>query len=825
MTIFGIPLITSYLITSLLINSSMGQENHLSGFYSENTLYHNTCVIRDRLSQGRLTETLSLINENLEKRNPDIYSVYTGYLCLYKALVFQKRGRYSLSRYYSTISREYGRWFQDNDLYLHSVNLSGVLELLSNNDESAQLIFNQLLSESIKFKNKLFIETALRNLLALSIRNHNSTSIPELIERLGYINNGNLEHDQLRLLGLSLEITSGPEDATNIFKLALETSFSSRVEPYQKALSCFFLARNQKKLKNNEQSIKLYKECKELLEEVDHDRILTSYDSGLYKTVYLDCLIDLGILYIEASKLIDGYEIFHSIIGEIQFLAHSITSDENRFIISDKAKRAYNYGILVALKLYENSKDEKFLFQAFNWSLQSKSLSLNSLFEREEFFYQIGIPDTIISYQKENKKRLDLIYKKLNNNVELRLIDSIYNQSRKIEQAEEIIVTHFEDLKRKTDKADLFKLLKKQLKPKEIYLGYQDLDSCFAMFKVEKGKLTYKLIPANRALRENIKYFKTEISSNPNNLYSNDKERYLEILKNDLFKLLIHDSYKINKLVIHPDGVLLGVPFETLLVSGVDQTNNNQVKNRNICREVRYLTMPFLSLSKKIKLKNQLLILSCDSRSGQQNQFSEVDRISKLFIKSSTLNLDQGALSENSLDPAKYIHIAGHALVNFKKPLQTEMVCLPGLKGISIDEILGYQLSGTNVYLNTCASGNGPLNQGEGLLSLGFAFALAGSRTIIQNLWEASDLSASMIAQYYYKYLRFNRPEKALMKAKRKYLRNCPPGMDHPFYWAGVVCYTQKESAKGHWIVIFGFCLLGIGIGLGYLSIRKRILR
>jgi hypothetical protein len=41
-----------------------------------------------------------------------------------------------------------------------------------------------------------------------------------------------------------------------------------------------------------------------------------------------------------------------------------------------------------------------------------------------------------------------------------------------------------------------------------------------------------------------------------------------------------------------------------------------------------------------------------------------------------------------------------------------------------LDDVLSFRLKGTHVYLNTCESGNGPVNEGEGLLSFGLLFGI-----------------------------------------------------------------------------------------------------
>ncbi len=134
-----------------------------------------------------------------------------------------------------------------------------------------------------------------------------------------------------------------------------------------------------------------------------------------------------------------------------------------------------------------------------------------------------------------------------------------------------------------------------------------------------------------------------------------------------------------------------------------------------------------------------------------------------------------------------------------------------GKRILTFADILYLNLHGSHVFINACESGSGPLNEGEGLMSLGLAFALAGSTSIIQHQWEAPDRGAYKISLEYYKNLSKNNPAKSLNKAKLEYLENCSSGYDHPYYWAGIVCFGEKDLNKDfNFIYVFlaAICLV-----------------
>jgi len=92
--------------------------------------------------------------------------------------------------------------------------------------------------------------------------------------------------------------------------------------------------------------------------------------------------------------------------------------------------------------------------------------------------------------------------------------------------------------------------------------------------------------------------------------------------------------------------------------------------------------------------------------------------------------------------------------------------------------------------LNGCESATGAFNSTDGRLSPGLFFTLAGAQGVVEHLWKASDKSSTQIAEVFYKNYQNQKPSTALFQAKIKYLENCPSGLDHPHYWAGIV-YTS----------------------------------
>ena len=117
------------------------------------------------------------------------------------------------------------------------------------------------------------------------------------------------------------------------------------------------------------------------------------------------------------------------------------------------------------------------------------------------------------------------------------------------------------------------------------------------------------------------------------------------------------------------------------------------------------------------------------------------------------------------------------------------------------------------VTLSACNTGSGKYFEGEGIFSLGRAFLMAGSKSVLTSLWEVSDQSTSVIMASFYRYLKKgnNKPE-ALRRAKLAYLKNADALTAHPYYWAGFVYMGTPDavyrSNKLYYWLVGGFLFL-----------------
>jgi CHAT domain-containing protein len=352
---------------------------------------------------------------------------------------------------------------------------------------------------------------------------------------------------------------------------------------------------------------------------------------------------------------------------------------------------------------------------------------------------------------------------------------------------------------------------------KERYLGYYDLDSLIVVFNVNSQIISIIKIPKDGTLIDKTNLFKKILSSPPHKLYGAIQVDEFSELSSYLFiKLLKPALNNLNEkaLSIHPDGILLGFPFEALTLYCTTVNSFKSLPYVMDHYKIRYLSTSQLVRSNCTDFvnKDSISIITCRDASNIPEVENEVTGIAQEYRHPSVLYLNDRKPNTYNLKKSMILHISSHLFVDNQVPLNSGIFCqVADSQGLKFKDIMNFQMSGTQVFINACESGNGPLNHGEGLMSLGLAFSIAGCSTIIEQIWKAPDYTSSQIAQSYYRYLGKYSPADALNRAKKDYVMYSKKGSDHPFYWAGVICYTNIASkAKFPCIPVLFLIFLGI---------------
>ncbi len=105
---------------------------------------------------------------------------------------------------------------------------------------------------------------------------------------------------------------------------------------------------------------------------------------------------------------------------------------------------------------------------------------------------------------------------------------------------------------------------------------------------------------------------------------------------------------------------------------------------------------------------------------------------------------------------------------------------------ITAEDVVGLDLRDTElVVLSACDTGLGEIHDGEGVMGLRRAFAIAGTRTLIMSLWKVPDLQTQQLMEMFYTELKKGTPRGDALRQAQLGVRQQHP---QPYYWAAFIC-------------------------------------
>ncbi|MBE7177183.1 MAG: CHAT domain-containing protein [Mucilaginibacter polytrichastri] len=178
------------------------------------------------------------------------------------------------------------------------------------------------------------------------------------------------------------------------------------------------------------------------------------------------------------------------------------------------------------------------------------------------------------------------------------------------------------------------------------------------------------------------------------------------------------------------------------------------------------------------------------------------------------------------------LHLGTHAEINNASPMYSRFFLAKPLNDSSSRddgylyayEIYAMQLRAEMAVLTACETGNGTLNQGEGIMSLAHSFLYAGCPSVVMSLWKIDDKTSAAIITSFYKYLsEGDTKSEALRKAKLDYLNTAPPDLAQPYYWAGLTLIGDNGNmySNNDWILWSAFGVMLIGLIFMVIRLRR----
>ncbi|MGI9543682.1 MAG: CHAT domain-containing protein, partial [Cyclobacteriaceae bacterium] len=199
----------------------------------------------------------------------------------------------------------------------------------------------------------------------------------------------------------------------------------------------------------------------------------------------------------------------------------------------------------------------------------------------------------------------------------------------------------------------------------------------------------------------------------------------------------------------------------------------------------------------------------------------EVEQISQLY---KNINLveeiaDSRTFSELAPDYS-LIHLATHAKADNSDGDLSYIAFGPNESNILYaKDLYALNLNADMVVLSACQTSAGPVNRGEGIISLARGFIYAGASSVVTSLWNVRERSNKTIILDFYKGLEKGlSKDQALRESKIRFLASVKPEnqeLAHPFFWAPLICLGDtapyQKPFSSHWLIVIGVLLLLVG--------------
>ncbi len=543
------------------------------------------------------------------------------------------------------------------------------------------------------------------------------------------------------------------------------------------------------------------------------------------------------------KDLEESLNTFKLSVNVIDKLRSTYQDEESKLMISDETKNTYKMTVDVAVKLFNQTKDEKYLAEAFKFSDKSKSAVLINSMNDVEAQHFSKVPANILKLEKDLKLNISTFRRFIfeeqqkaepNANLISNWESRVFEFTVRYDSLVMVLEKNYPDYYaiKFTEPTVSIEAIQKSLDQNRLLIEYSLTDSLLYIFAIDKKSFNVYTQGIDSGFYHNIQ---TMVAATANtSMFSSNESDYINYSKAaySLYSKLLkplENKYKEDKLVIIPDGEIGYISFDMLLTSLPDTTMMDYRKLPYLIREktVSYNTSAILSYSgfrkRELKASKNLLVMapSYDNlvKSGKTAFADENGDPVYLLpipgVKKELEGIKGGILAKKikgksatekrfKEEVGKYniLHLAMHTLINNKEPMLSKLVFYQngdttedGL--LNTYELFSMDLNAGLAVLSACNTGSGKLLKGEGIMNLARGFIFAGVPGIVMTMWSVDDQSGADIVSKFYKYLEAGMPkDEALRQAKLDFLSSGDALRSHPFYWAAYVNIGDNSSMK-----------------------------
>jgi CHAT domain-containing protein len=265
-------------------------------------------------------------------------------------------------------------------------------------------------------------------------------------------------------------------------------------------------------------------------------------------------------------------------------------------------------------------------------------------------------------------------------------------------------------------------------------------------------------------------------------------------------------------LIIVPDGVLWGLPFQALQSRPdhflIEDYAISYAPSLTALREMSKLARGKDSADRRVSLLALANpVIRADSQAYVKGAFmgarldplpqaeTQVRLIGKLYGPArSKVYVGADATEDRLKSDAgnfRILHIAGHGIVNNISPMYSQIVLARADSSdddgiLEAWEIMNLNLKANLAILSACDTARGRVRSGEGIIGLSWAFFVAGCPATVVSQWSVdAESTTDLMVEFHRNLLAGKNKVAALRQAELKLLKS--RNYSHPFYWAPFV--------------------------------------
>lgn len=510
----------------------------------------------------------------------------------------------------------------------------------------------------------------------------------------------------------------------------------------------------------------------------------------------------------------------------------ALTASLNRFI--EQERRHYAAGIDVALRLYRETGQASYLEDAYYFASSQKSNLLNRYLNSPNLAQTMGVPQEVIDEQQDLELRVLILEQQLNTAEEVdkaALREELLAVNRELDVQRETIAQDypaFSQALRGYERLDLAAATE-ALDPNQLVVEYFLSDSSVYVFTIDQDGLEHLVLPRPDNLTELV-------------AQANTDEDAAALLYQAIVAPAIAEKDNITRLQFIPDGDLWQASFAAL-------RNGDRYLIQDYAISYAYASAMLFADRSGLDVGEGYLgngisyediirrINASPSRSAVGNQLRDLGPLPFARREVNEAAAVMGGVERINTEATKarfleegpragILHLAMHGIIN-DNPMENALV----FRGeqdtfdlLTMQEVLARKFPAALTILSACHSGNGPLQQNEGVQSIGRAFMAAGSRSTITSAWEAQDEATYKILTEFYAELDAGVPlDVALQTATTAFLQSETKANRNPINWANLKLHGAVAPIGGQtnwWIWGLGLAALGVAIVIGLARTR-----